>query len=208
MIGLDMLAVLAVAVAAPVSRALDPDRDTVLVARHRAGDRGAFGELYDRHVDAVYRRLTRLLGPVAEREDLAQDVFLGLYRALPGFRGEAALGTLVHRIAVNVAYEHLRRRSRRPVAVVDDAVLASLVAPEPTPEANVRRRDEVRRVLAGLDRIKPKKRIAVILRVVEELTFEEIGALVDATPEAVAKRVQHGLRELGVVLARADGGRR
>ncbi len=204
MIGLEVLAVLAVA--APVGRGGDADRDVELVARHRGGDRRAFGELYDRHVDAVYRRLTRLLGPIAEREDLAQDVFLGLYRALPGFRGEAAIGTLIHRIAINVAYEHLRRRSRRPTAALDEATLATLIAPEPTPEASARRRDEVRRVLAGLDRIKPKKRIAVILRVVEELSFEEIGELVDATPDAVAKRVQHGLRELNVLLAR-DGGR-
>jgi len=201
MIALDALLVLAVV--QPVPRP-ETDRDAELVARHRGGDRAAFGELYRRHVDAVYRRITRLVGPVAEREDLTQDVFLGLYRALPGFRGEAALSTLLYRIAVNVACEHLRRRTRRPTVALDDAVLDRLVAPEATPEATARRREELARVLGCLDRIKPKKRVALILRVCEEMSFEEIADVVEATPDAVAKRVQHGMRELQHHLARAE----
>jgi RNA polymerase sigma-70 factor (ECF subfamily) len=182
----------------------DPDRDVELVDRHQHGDRAAFGELYGRHVDPVYARLTRLIGPVAEREDLVQEVFLGLHRALPTFRGDAALSTLIYRIAINVACEHLRRRSRRPTVPLDEASLAALVAPEPTPEATARRRQEVARVLRCLDRIKPKKRVALLLRVVEGLSFEAIGKLVDATPEAAAKRVQHGMKELTALLARAE----
>ena len=170
----------------------DPDREA------------GFEEIYARHVDAVYARLTRLVGPVAEREDLTQEVFLGLHRALPGFRGEAALSTLLYRITVNVACEHLRRRGRRPTVGLDDATLAALVAPEPTPEATARRREEVARVLRALDRIKPRKRVALLLRVVDGLSLEEIGAIVDATPETVAKRVQHGMRELTAHLARAE----
>ena len=64
--------------------------------------------VYRAHVDAVYRRLGRILGPIAEREDLTQDVFLALHKALPGFRGDAKLSTLIHRIAINRACEHLR----------------------------------------------------------------------------------------------------
>lgn len=202
MIGLEVLAVLGVVGAARV-RAPD-DRDDQLVARHRDGDRGAFAELYGRHVDLVYARLTRLLGPIAEREDLTQDVFLGLHRALPGFRGDAAVGTLLYRITANVAFEHLRRRARRPTVALDDATLAGLVAPGPTPEATARHGQEVARVLRCLDRIKPKKRIALVLRVVEGLAIEEIARIVDATPEAAAKRVQHGMKELAALLAREE----
>lgn len=199
MIG-DALAVLAVLGA--VRSAPRGGRDDELVARHRDGDRGAFGELYGRHVDVVYARLTRLVGPVPEREDLTQEVFLGLHRALPGFRGDAALSTLLYRITVNVACEHLRRRARRPTVALDDELLAALVAPEPTPDATARRRQELARVLRALDRIKPKKRVAVVLRAVEGMELHEIAAIVDATPDAVAKRVQHGLRELAAALAR------
>jgi RNA polymerase sigma-70 factor (ECF subfamily) len=180
------------------------DRDAALLERHRDGDPGAFALIYARHADGVYRRLSRLLGPIAEREDLTQEVFLRLHQALPGFRGEAALATLIYRIVVNVACDHLRRRARRPTVPLDADALAGLVADEPTPEATARRRQELARVLAALDRIKPKKRIALLLRTVEGLTFEEIAEVVDATPDAAAKRYQHGLRELLALLARAE----
>jgi DNA-directed RNA polymerase specialized sigma24 family protein len=59
-------------------------------------------------------------------------------------------------------------------------------------------------VFACVARIKPKKRIALLLRLVEGMSFEEIGELVEASPEAVAKRVQHGQRELDAMLERSD----
>jgi RNA polymerase sigma-70 factor (ECF subfamily) len=180
----------------------DDVHDDVLLARHRDGDPDAFNRIYRAHAAAVYRRLTRVLGPVPEREDLTQDVFLALYRALPQFRGEAKLTTLVHRIALNKAFEFLRRQSRRRAVPIDD--LDDLLGPSVSPEERVRARESLATVFACLARIKPKKRIALLLRVVDGLSFDEIGELVDATPEAVAKRVQHGQRELDELMARAD----
>jgi RNA polymerase sigma-70 factor (ECF subfamily) len=189
-------------------RAVEPparDADVSRVARHLRGEPDAFQEIYRAHVDAVYRRLTRILGPIAEREDLAQDVFVTLHRALPTFRGDAALGTWIQRIAINAAYDHLRRSARRPATPVDDRLLDELVSPAVGPEARVQAREELARVFACLAKIKPKKRIALLLRVVDGLSFEAIGELVDATPDAVAKRVQHGQRELDELLARSGG---
>jgi RNA polymerase sigma-70 factor (ECF subfamily) len=177
--------------------------DDDLVARYRDGDPDAFSEIYRRHVDAVYRRLTRILGPIAEREDLTQDVFFAVHRALPRFRGDAALGTLIQRIAINIAYEHLRRRSRRPAGAVPSEFFDELVAPIASPEARAGAREDLAHVFACLARIKPKKRIALLLRVVDGMSFEEIGVLVDASAETVAKRVQHGQRELDTLIARA-----
>jgi RNA polymerase sigma-70 factor (ECF subfamily) len=188
-------------------RARGPDddaRDEALLARHRDGDPDAFARIYRAHAAAVYRRLTRVLGPVPEREDLTQDVFLALYRALPRFRGEAKLTTLVHRIALNKAFEYLRRQSRRRALSADDVDLDDVLARCTSPEERVRARESLATVLTCLARIKPKKRIALLLRVVDGLSFDEIGELVDATPEAVAKRVQHGQRELDALMARAE----
>lgn len=197
------LAVLMVLVdTAPPRREEAADADALRVARHCANDPDAFAEIYRAHAAAVYRRLTRILGPVAEREDLTQDVFLAVHRALPRFRGEAALGTLIQRIAINTAYEHLRRRSRRPASPTDASFFEELVAPGASPELRVSLREDLSRVFACLARIKPKKRIALLLRVVDGLSFDEIAQLVDATPETVAKRVQHGQRELDELLAR------
>jgi len=184
------------------------DGDAELVARHRAGDPAAFATMYRTHVAAVYRRLGRILGPVAERDDLTQDVFLALHRALAGFRGEARLATLIHRIAINKACEFLRRRSRRPATLTDARFFEELRAVTGTPEDHAIASDELARVFACLARIKPKKRVALLLRIVDGLSFEEIALLVDATPEAVAKRVQHGQRELDALFERTAGGGR
>ena len=180
------------------------DRDDDLVARFRDGAPDAFAAIYRAHVDAVYRRLTRILGPVPEREDLTQDVFVTLHRALVSFRGDAALSTYIHRIAINTALDYLRAQGRRPASPVDARFLDTLIAPQAAPDVRAEQRERLAHVFACLAKIKPKKRIALLLRVVEGLSFEDIGRLVDATPEAVAKRVQHGQRELDALLARTE----
>jgi RNA polymerase sigma-70 factor (ECF subfamily) len=199
--GLAALAMLAEPARQADARDLDIDR----VARHHDGDRDAFAEIYRAHVAAVYRRLTRILGPIPEREDLTQDVFVALHRALPKFRGESALSTWIQRIAINTALDHLRSRVRRPAAPVDIRILDKLSAPQASPEARAEHREQLAHVFACLAKIKPKKRIALLLRVVDGLSFEDIGQLVDASPDAVAKRVQHGQRELDALLARREG---
>jgi RNA polymerase sigma-70 factor (ECF subfamily) len=181
-----------------------PGTDDALLERHLAGDPAAFEQIYRAHVAAVYRRISRLLGPVPEREDLTQDVFLALHRALPGFRGEAQLTTLLHRIAINRACEYLRKQTRRRTTLMDGWVFDELESAELGPDGVFASQQVRRTVLACLAKIKPKKRVALLLRIVEGLTFEEIGRLVDATPETVAKRVQHGHRELDELLVRAE----
>jgi RNA polymerase sigma-70 factor (ECF subfamily) len=177
--------------------------DAALVERFLAGDRAAYATLYHRHAERVFARLTRLVGPGPDREDLLQQVFLALYRALPGFRGDAALTTYLHRITVNVACDHLRRRGRRAVAY-EPAALDELIDGSPTPEARARLRAELQQLLVLLERIKPAKRIAFVLVAVEGLSLAEVAALVEARPEAVKQRVLHARRELLAMLARAD----
>ncbi|MBL9017948.1 MAG: RNA polymerase sigma factor [Myxococcales bacterium] len=200
---INAIAILAASLS-PADRPRIEDDDAVLVERHRGGDREAFALIYRAHVDAVYRRLGRILGPIPEREDLTQDVFLALHRTLPGFRGDAKLSTLLHRIAINRACEHLRVQQRRPATAMDTAFFDALVDRAASPEQRAAEREALARVFACLGKIKPKKRVAFVLRVVDGLSFEEIAELVDATPEAVAKRVQHAQAELDALIARAD----
>jgi RNA polymerase sigma-70 factor (ECF subfamily) len=169
-----------------------------LVERAAAGDRRAFDELYREHVGAAHRLLTRLVGPVPERDDLIQQVFLEAFRALPQFRGEASFGTWLHRIVVRLAYRHLRRQRR----TTWDEVPEELAATTMSPEHAARRQEELRRALAYLALLKPKKRVAYVLRVVEGMSFEEIGELVGANAPAVGQRVKHAQRELAAMVER------
>ena len=177
-------------------------QDAALVERFLAGDRAAYTMIYQRHAERVFARLTRLVGPGPDREDLLQQVFLALYRALPGFRGDASLATFLHRITINVACDHLRRRGRRPVDY-DPAALDELIDGSPTPEARARQRAELQEILALLERIKPAKRVAFVLVAVEGLSLDEAAALVEAKPDAVKQRVLHARRELMAMMERA-----
>ena len=175
-----------------------------LIARALRGERKAFDAIYRLHADAVYRRLSRLVGPDPEREDLVQQVFVDVFRGLPSFRGDAAFSTWLYRIVVHVAYEHLRRRRRRPASPATLEAIAELVDGALSPEAAARQRQELERALGYLGKLDPKKRIAFVLRVVEGLSLDEIGELVGAKAPAVGQRVKYAQRELDAMIARDE----
>jgi RNA polymerase sigma-70 factor (ECF subfamily) len=196
----ELLAVMAVPLA-PEERL---DLDASSVERAVRGDRRAFDEIYRRHVDAVYRRITRLVGPDSEREDLVQHVFIDAFRGLHNFRGDSLFSTWLHRIVANVAYEHLRRRKRLGRNVLNEAEIDRLIAETDSPETLARQREELSRVLRMLERIHPRKRIAFILRTVDGLSLEEIGTIVGANAPAVGQRVKHAQRELFQMIERDE----
>ena len=144
-----------------------------------------------------------MIGPGPDREDVLQQVFLELHRALPGFRGDASLSTFLYRIAINVACDHLRRRQRRPVAHDPDA-LDALIDGGLSPEERARKRDELRQVFELLERIKPDKRVAFVLCAIEGLSLDEAAELVGARADAVKQRVLHARRELIEMMERAE----
>lgn len=146
-----------------------------LVERARAGDRLAMGRLYESHARRVYTVVRRLVGDDHLAEDLSQEAWMRAFEKLNLFRGEAAFGTWIYRLATNVALNRLRRQGRR--AEVEGA--AELVAPSA-------RLDEAalnRRVLArALDRLPPGYRQVLVLHDVEGWTHEEIAAALDVAP--------------------------
>lgn len=193
----------AIAVPAPA-----PPDDHALIAAARDGDHAAYTALYQRHAARVYARLSQLVGPTGDREDLLQQVFLELYRALPRFRADSSIGTFIHGIAVHVALDYLRRRRRRPQDFTA-AELDELIDGSPTPEERARRRDELGQVLALLARIKPDKRIAFALVALGGLSLDEAAALLDVSSDVVKQRVLRARRELLARLERAErAGRR
>lgn len=163
-----------------------------------------FTALYHQLANPIYARLTRILGPVPEREDLLQQVFLQLHRALPTYRGDADIATFVHRIAINQAYDHLRSRKRRPALPADAPELDELVADAPSPAVRTQRREELAQLFEDMQELTADKRIALVLVAVEGLSLREAADLVGATPDAVKQRVLHARRELIALAARKD----
>jgi RNA polymerase sigma-70 factor (ECF subfamily) len=180
-------------------------KDASLVDAAAGGDRRAFAELYRRHLDSVYARLTRVIGPASERDDLVQQIFLDVYRALRRFRGDAAFSTFLHRIVLNVACEHLerRRRGRGRSEPLEARQIETVIAPGASPEQRARQREELARLLALLEGLSPKRRAAFVLVAIECLPLEEAAALLEANPAAIKQRVLEARRELARALDRA-----
>ena len=180
-------------------------KDANLVDAAAGGNRNAFAELYRRHLDSVYARLTRVIGPAPERDDLVQQIFLDVYRALRRFRGDAAFATFLHRIVLNVACEHLERRRRAAgrSEPLEARQLETLVAPGASPEQRARQREELTRLFAQLEGLSPKRRAAFVLVAIECLPLEEAAALLDARSGAIKQRVLDARRELARALDRA-----
>ena len=175
--------------------------DAAVIAAARQGDGAAFARLFRRHADAVRTRITRLVGPIAERDDLVQKVFIAFHRALPAYRGDARLSTFLHRITVNVAYDHLRGRRHRTDGeeILDAEALAEHLSP--ALEDQVAARADLARMLALLAHLSPKKRIAFILVAVEGCSLTEAAALIGAAEDTVKQRVLQARRDLLAHLA-------
>lgn len=177
--------------ATPTNKSL-PDRDPEFAERLRARDPAALERFFDRYFDAVYGCVRRLVGSEQDAEDLTQDIFLNIHRALPTFDPGRRLSPWVRAIALNRIRDHWRRRPRIPVAgssAEEDAQTDASERPDSELERN--ERDVLlRRAIYGLPL---GMRAVLFLRVYDELGFEAIARMLELTPEAVRKRYSRAL---------------
>jgi len=170
-----------------------------LVARLRAGDVAALGEAYDEHHVHLRAFALRLLGDASAAEDLVQETFLTLPRALARFRGESSLRTLLVSIAVRHAGHHLRSAARRRSAMARFAAEPPPAGPAPDVEADRRRLAAV--LERALDALPIDQRVVVVLCEVEGRTSGEVARIVGAPETTVRTRLFHARRKLGALLA-------
>ncbi|MCK9459349.1 MAG: sigma-70 family RNA polymerase sigma factor [Proteobacteria bacterium] len=174
--------------------------DREIAARAAAGDATAFRELYVRHRQPVYAVVARMIEGEADREELLQDVFTQVYLSLGGFRGDAKLSTWIHRIAVNVTFQHIRRKGRRVRLQLVDATPAEDLSIETrttsqSPEDDASLRDRKVAVERALARLSPKKRIVLVLSDFEGYTSNEIAEIVGASSLTVRTRLFYARKE-------------
>jgi RNA polymerase sigma-70 factor (ECF subfamily) len=177
---------------APALAGATPDRE--LVASCRTGDPAAFSRLVRQHEGMVFNVAARLLGDGEEARDVAQEVFLQVYRVLGRFEGRSSLKTWIYRIAVNQCHNRRRfwqRRRRDREEALDEGLAgsAALSAAEGagrSPYEEALRQERARRVQAALLQLSFEHRSVLVLREVEGLTCEEVG-LALGIPEGTVK---------------------
>lgn len=181
----------------PPSKSSESDRqaDRALVERCLGHEPGAFDELYSRYAPRVFSLACRMSGSRSAGEDLLQEIFLLIYRKLDGFKGEAALGTWVYRLATNCCLDYLRSRHHR-LDQASDELDESL--PPPTAPPGRLRVDaiDLERAIASLP---PGYRAAFVLHDVEGHDHHEVASLLgiaEGTSKSQVHKARMRLREL------------
>lgn len=159
-----------------------------LAKRFVAGDLDAFETLFREHQRNVYRWILRIVRDHAAAEDLTVEAFWRMYRARARFDPSGNCGAWLHRIAVNVALDHLRHAKRQTTLPED-------LAAEAAPDLAVQRetRAAIQRALAELS---PRIRVVVQLGLVEDEPYNEIAAALGISLNAVKVRMFRGVRLL------------
>ena len=160
-----------------------------LVSSAAAGDAGAFEELVRRHAPRVRALCLSMLRDEAEADDAAQEAFLKAWRKLSSFGGESSFATWLHRIAANQCLDALRVRARRRSEPLE-------AAPEPASPsgaAALEAADLAARLLAALPE---DQRLALTLRELQGLSYEEIAAVMECSLDSVKARLRRARRTL------------
>jgi RNA polymerase sigma-70 factor (ECF subfamily) len=174
----------------------DREVDQQLVERAQSGDKHAFELLVAKYQRRLGRLISRFVRDAAEAEDVTQDAFIKAYRALPAFRGDSAFYTWLYRIGINTAKNHLLALGRRaPTSTefdseeAEDFEDAALLHEVSTPENELMSKQVVEVVNASLQQLPDDLRVALTLREIEGLSYEEIAAVMNCPVGTVRSRI-------------------
>ena len=174
--------------------------DTALIDRARVGDEAAFRGLVERYESQVAATVVGMLGPGDEADDVGQETFVRFYQALSKFRGEAALGTYLTRIAMNLSLNAIERRQRQRWRFWsrDD----EKAPPEPSFDGRDGRAAQEcgQAVHAALARLKPDFRAVVVLRTLDGYSTKETAELLEIAEGTVLSRLSRGMKQLETIL--------
>jgi len=169
------------------------DRD--LVERVQRGDRSAFDLLMLKYQHRIAKLVTRYVQDPADSLDVTQEAFMKAYRAIPRFRGDSAFYTWMYRIAINTAKNHLAAQARRPrdsgVDVTDAEQFDGVVELKETvtPEGLALTEEIQRTVAAAIEALPEDLKVAVSLRELEGLSYEDIARVMECPVGTVRSRI-------------------
>jgi len=166
----------------------------------------AFEQVYREHSGRVAGAVRSVLGPDGEMEDVLQNAFIEINRALPSFRGQSKLSTWVYRIAVNVALQHIRRKQRRrwlSFGLSEDS--AHDLRSSYDSEERLESRQALKRVYKIVNKLSEKKRTAWVLYEMEGMSPAEISEVLELPLNTVRSRILSARREILNALGEGSG---
>lgn len=179
--------------------------DEELIAAILDGSETAFQQLIERYQDRLFGLLGRLVRDRFAVEDLAQEVFVKVFRKLHTFNQDSAFYTWLYRIAVNAATDHLERQGRRKLRLVEDATILDTGEREPSYAGSAEPvlEDELRRVTREIVQTLPEKyRTIIILREYEDLSYTDMAEVLGCSIGTVESRLFRARRRFKEALER------
>lgn len=170
--------------------------DEALMLAWAGGDAVAFEHLYARHRTRLYRFLLRQLRDGALVDDAFQDIWQRVIAARGRWKPEAQFATWLYRIARNRLGDHWRAQRHRPPAPGDADERVARVPDDDTPERSLSGLEQHRRLQLALEALPEEQREVVLLRLEQELTLEEIGAITGVGRETVKSRLRYAMDKL------------
>jgi RNA polymerase sigma-70 factor, ECF subfamily len=184
-----------------------------LIEACQRGDREAFRELFEAHKDRVWTVALRFIGDESAARDVTQQVFLKLFTSIAGFRHESNFKTWLYRMVANECMDEFRKRRRlisldffRPASGAErdedcGGVEMKDWRQEPLQEERLAQLEVSEAVLAALAQLKPKLRMAIVLKYFEDLSYEQMAEALGCSMGTVASRLNRGHKELARRLA-------
>ncbi|MCG9895143.1 MAG: sigma-70 family RNA polymerase sigma factor [Fimbriimonadaceae bacterium] len=170
--------------------------DQVLIQRAQAGDRGAFDQLVEAHIDRAYQYAYRLARNSDEASDIVAEAFVRVHSALKNFRGQSAFGTWLYRIITNCALDRRKRdKSGRNVSIDSNInaqgqeTVREIEDDAPTPDVEAERNARETAITEALQHLPEYQKAMLIMYHVEALSYEEIAEALDLPIGTVKSRL-------------------
>lgn len=180
-----------------MSNPVDRLHERVLVLRCQAGDEAAFEELVGKYSPRLRYYLRKMLRDGDRAEDVLQDVWLQVLRGLARLADPGAFPAWLYRIARDRVYRELRQR-RRPLRLVEEMDFAAETGDD-------LRLEDAEYIHAALDRLAPEHREVLVLRFLEDMTYEDIAGVTGCPVGTVRSRIHYAKRALRSALERTSG---
>ena len=165
--------------------------DAALVRRSLGGDQEAFGVLVARHARSILSVTSRMLGPTADAEDVAQETFVAAFKSLASFQFDAKFSTWLYRIAVNKCTDALR--ARRPTISLDEAgdesTAAWVTADDETPHWELEQMELAWELDKGIQALPHLYRESFVLKHIEGLGYDEMSEILGVHRDTLKMRV-------------------
>ena len=159
-----------------------------LVKRAKQGDMHAFEELIIQHEKIVYNVALRMMNHSEDAKDISQEVFLKAYRNIGNFDERSQFSTWIYRITANTCIDEMRKRKGRQSFSLEEELESE--------EGSMQREEQKSEILQALESLSPEHKVAVILRDIKGLSYEEIAEILELTLGTVKSRISRGRNQL------------